>query len=118
MYLRQRLRGPLSCLRSPMHLYRASLHRPSCLTSPPAKPRFDQSTFFGRLRHFMDVTDFRCVPASHTLLSCRLDRVRLLSPRCSAWITNLSPFPRPYSPEHLLSRNCCAFALRDHLYPP
>lgn len=29
--------------------------------APSAKPRFDQSTFMGRLRHFMDVTDFRYV---------------------------------------------------------
>lgn len=36
----------------------------------PAKPRYDQSTFIGRLRHFMDVTDWRCaLPYSDLLRS-------------------------------------------------
>eukprot|EP00128_Syssomonas_multiformis_P010023 Colp12_sorted_trinity150504_noHs@22434 len=37
-----------------------------------SKPRYDQSTYFGRVRHFMDVTDPRTLFASHDELKAAM----------------------------------------------
>lgn len=36
--------------------------------APLAKPRYDQNTYIGRVRHFYDVTDMRTLLASRTSL--------------------------------------------------